>query len=395
MSSRTIRTDRPRSEVPTSFECTPVQSRRRPSSRRRLLALVLLAGSLVLALGAGGCGSSQRHTPKPPPIDGEPTPPTPNPPTPGQTPLEQAGALYQSGAFQEAASVLEAYLGRSEVSRDDRLEALEHLAMSFAALGDTARTRLTVQRLLDRDESYEIPINRVPPTLARIYLGVLDARGLLQETPSGVKTVAVVDFDNASLTNFEEVAGLGKGLASLLVSELIQATDATHVRVVERMKLDYVLKEHEMSRSDLVDPDTAIRVGKLLGAQSFVFGSYIRNGEELTIVPRIVVTETGRLVESFRRDGTMADIGGLVHEVADQIVEELGELAKRRPVRHVSTEAIQAFTQGEDLLRDGDLEQALASFQRARSLSPGWNDADEKIRMLRPLVAPVGIGQSS
>jgi TolB-like protein len=235
----------------------------------------------------------------------------------------------------------------------------------------------------------------VPPTLARIYLGVLDARGLLQETPSGVKTVAVVDFDNASLTNFEEVAGLGKGLASLLVSELIQATDATHVRVVERMKLDYVLKEHEMSRSDLVDPDTAIRVGKLLGAQSFVFGSYIRNGEELTIVPRIVVTETGRLVESFRRDGTMADIGGLVHEVADQIVEELGELAKRRPVRHVSTEAIQAFTQGEDLLRDGDLEQALASFQRARSLSPGWNDADEKIRMLRPLVAPVGIGQSS
>lgn len=69
-------------------------------------------------------------------------------------------------------------------------------------------------------------------------------------------------------------------------------------RMVERNKLGAILEEQHLSRTDLFDQDTAIRLGGLIGAQSILAGSIIetRNGTE--VVSRLIDTQTADILSA-------------------------------------------------------------------------------------------------
>jgi tetratricopeptide (TPR) repeat protein/TolB-like protein len=69
-------------------------------------------------------------------------------------------------------------------------------------------------------------------------------------------------------------------------------------RVVERAKLDVILQEQKLSRTELIDKNTALRLGKLVAAQSIVTGSIIETGNGTEIVARLVDTETSEILAS-------------------------------------------------------------------------------------------------
>jgi len=96
------------------------------------------------------------------------------------------------------------------------------------------------------------------------------------------KRVAVFDFDYATvMTSSAAVFGtnvdVGKGIADLLVRNLVQ--DGTY-SVIERKAMDKILAEQNFSNSDRANPNSAAKLGKLLGVDAIIVGSITQFGNE-------------------------------------------------------------------------------------------------------------------
>ncbi len=62
-------------------------------------------------------------------------------------------------------------------------------------------------------------------------------------------------------------------------------------RVIERDKLDVILQEQKLSRTKLIDRDTALNLGKLIAARSVITGNIIETRSGIEIVARLIDTE--------------------------------------------------------------------------------------------------------
>ncbi len=96
------------------------------------------------------------------------------------------------------------------------------------------------------------------------------------------RTVAVVDFDYATVQSgvaamFGTNQDIGKGIADLIVEKLVKT--GTY-RVIERKAIQKILAEQNFSNSDRVNPDSAAKIGRLLGADAIVMGSITQFGRD-------------------------------------------------------------------------------------------------------------------
>ena len=81
--------------------------------------------------------------------------------------------------------------------------------------------------------------------------------------------IGVAEFTNDTHAGWW-YGGVGRDLAGMLSNELA-ATEK--FRVVERSKLDSVLKEQDLAESGRINPATRAKVGKVTGAKYLVFGT--------------------------------------------------------------------------------------------------------------------------
>ena len=114
----------------------------------------------------------------------------------------------------------------------------------------------------------------------------------------GQTTIAVFDFENNGLDNSEV-----RILTDRLQSELVKIGGYT---VVERSKIDEILKEQELQISGCVE-ECLIEVGQMLGAKQVVLGTIGRLGEYYTVSARLVDAETSEIIRSanFDTDGSI------------------------------------------------------------------------------------------
>lgn len=96
------------------------------------------------------------------------------------------------------------------------------------------------------------------------------------------KRVAVLNFDYATVNSnvaalFGSNQDVGKGIADLLVDQLVR--DGTY-SVIERKQLDKVLAEQNFSNSDRANPDTAAKLGRILGVEAIIIGSITQFGRD-------------------------------------------------------------------------------------------------------------------
>jgi TolB-like protein len=88
-----------------------------------------------------------------------------------------------------------------------------------------------------------------------------------QISSSGRKRVAVVDF-----TDLEgNVTELGRYLAEELSVDLVG--DAKSFEVIDRTHLKAILEEHRLTATGLIDPQTARKLGEIVGADALVTGT--------------------------------------------------------------------------------------------------------------------------
>jgi len=117
---------------------------------------------------------------------------------------------------------------------------------------------------------------------------------------AGPNTLAVLYFQNSGGPAYD---ALKVGMTQMLINDLVGTEGVT---VVERTALQAILDELELGHSGMVDPDTAARVGKLLGAEWMAMGTYFELGGTLYVQSRIVQVETGEILHAFSmsRDAT-------------------------------------------------------------------------------------------
>ena len=94
--------------------------------------------------------------------------------------------------------------------------------------------------------------------------------------------LAIVDFDYAPVYSgvsgkFGTNVDIGKGVADLLLTYLVK--DGNYV-VIERAVVDRILEEQNFSNSDRADPNSAARIGKLLGVDAIIMGSITQFGSD-------------------------------------------------------------------------------------------------------------------
>ncbi|HVZ83920.1 MAG TPA: CsgG/HfaB family protein [Terracidiphilus sp.] len=103
-----------------------------------------------------------------------------------------------------------------------------------------------------------------------------------QDAPKRRPRVAVLDFDygtvqTASSAMFGTNVDVGKGIVDLLVTGLVKDGSFS---VIERKALDKILAEQNFSNSDRADPNSAAKIGKLLGVDAIIEGSITEFGNE-------------------------------------------------------------------------------------------------------------------
>lgn len=132
-------------------------------------------------------------------------------------------------------------------------------------------------------------------------------------------TVAILYFD---YEKEDELAALRKGLAQMLISDL-----AAHERVtlVERARLQDVLAELQLAQSRKTDPETAVKVGKLLGARYIVVGGYFQLMGQLQLTARLVEVETSKTLAGFKARGKPDDFFALEQDLSAQLGKALTE----------------------------------------------------------------------
>jgi len=96
------------------------------------------------------------------------------------------------------------------------------------------------------------------------------------------KRVAILDFEYGTVRSQTQAAfgtdvDVGKGMTNLLVKYLVK--DGTY-SVIERGALDKILAEQNFSNSDRANPNSAAKIGKLLGVDAIIVGVITQFGGE-------------------------------------------------------------------------------------------------------------------
>jgi TolB-like protein/tetratricopeptide (TPR) repeat protein len=105
-----------------------------------------------------------------------------------------------------------------------------------------------------------------------------------------------------------EVADASLAFQDNLIDALV---NRNRFRVVERDKLDVILEEQKLSRIKLFDNRTAIKLGRLVAAQSLISGSIIETRTGIEVVGRLIDTETSEILATEDVYDEVKDLLGL------------------------------------------------------------------------------------
>lgn len=154
--------------------------------------------------------------------------------------------------------------------------------------------------------------------LALLAFGLLPAAAGTAATLPAKKTVAVLAFDNN--TGKSDYDHLGQGMAAMMTTDLAAVDE---IQLLERERLADVTKEIDAQRSRYFDSTTAVKVGRLAGAQYIVIGSLAAVDPQVRIDTRIVRVETGAIVKTAKVSGKQEDFFDLQKRLTKQLVKDL------------------------------------------------------------------------
>ncbi len=228
---------------------------------------------------------------------------------------------------------------------------------------DREAARRFVQRAAAQEAARELP-----PT-DRLHIAVLPFANLAP---------AAAAASNASATAFN------RAVVAMIAVDLARMPALT---VLERDKIELLTQELRLSASELVNPATAARPGRLLGAGTLVAGAVYnapgpggpgsgryRLNSAVSDVPR------GRLLGQNEAEGLQAEFFLLQKRIVHGVLDMLDIRDRPAAVDTVHTrswEAYARFARGLDALAEGRFADARQAFLAALRLDPDFALAED------------------
>jgi curli biogenesis system outer membrane secretion channel CsgG len=118
--------------------------------------------------------------------------------------------------------------------------------------------------------------------LLAVAAGLAERPASAQAASGRRPRIAIMDFDYATVKTvsaavFGTEVDIGKGIADLLVTDLVKNGSFS---IIERKALDKIMAEQNFSNSNRADPNSAAKIGKLLGVDAILVGSITEFGNE-------------------------------------------------------------------------------------------------------------------
>jgi TolB-like protein len=134
--------------------------------------------------------------------------------------------------------------------------------------------------------------------------------------------VAVLYFENGSFgKDRADYDALGKGIADILITDL---ANNPNVRVVERERIQALLTEQNLVKEKTIDPQTAVRLGKIVGAQYMITGMFMSDSKgTLNLTSRVINVETSAITNAMRLPSKGDDVLGLINQLSTKLNTEM------------------------------------------------------------------------
>lgn len=312
----------------------------------------------------------------------------------------------------EAIACAQKLLADKGAAHADSVNSYRVLGNVYTSLKATAQARAAYVKLFRVDPAAElVPAGGYPVRVTRLFYAVRDslARGgagkAAPAAAPGLLTLAIGPIDNRALAlpgQKFDYARFSAGLTQMITSDLMPAT---RLKVVDRQRLRMLLDEIGLAGTGALDKDAAVKAGRLLGAQTFLFGSLTSPGNNLVRLDlRLVQTETGEILLSTSKEkkiGNGNDLLDLERTVVEALAKRLdATLDQKAGGAAVSADAKKALAQrkkssgdkamdlvdltGAAILAEdaGQAGAALDNWRKVLGLSPGNTLAAERVRAL-------------
>jgi TolB-like protein len=163
----------------------------------------------------------------------------------------------------------------------------------------------------------------------------------LQPDSQSIRTVGVLPFDQTGLDSSS--ADIGFGLADLLRVDL---SKSRQLRIVDRLRLDAIMRELELAASGRADSATAPRVGRLVQARRVVYGALDARGNAMGVNVGVADASTRQARSALSAQMRLNDVLDMEKQIALRLFENLGVTltpAERAAVEERPTKNIAAF----------------------------------------------------
>ena len=302
---------------------------------------------------------------------------------------------YAELDYEQSLTSATQLLDRPDLTRTDRAAIYSVLSMVHYAMGKDHHKEATayLEKLMDAGPCVaDLPFTYWHKPLRDQWYSLCNANGQLNcsaDLDPAIQTIAIMDFDNYSTGKYQEELGyLIKG-----VSDFFEADFAAldKLKVVERDKIDFILKEVMMTKEGLVDQATAVRAGKLMGAQIMVFGSVMQmDNKNARMIVKAVKVETSEILATAERTGKpefFAMEQELVKELAKKLDLELSPAAEKQIDANDTDDNNAAGLYSRGLFHVDKYEYAKAYdyFKQAYDMDGEFAAAKKKMDIYRPL----------
>lgn len=200
--------------------------------------------------------------------------------------------------------------------------------------------------------------------------------------------IAVLPFNNGGSygQGKEDFDALERGIAGMMISEL-SANPAA--RVVERQEIQRLLDEQNLGAQNRVDPATAAKIGKLVGARYTVMGTFVDFYGDFRVDVRLVNTETGEIIKTESERMQRDHLFDIIRTVAVRLMKDANlpalqrQASDQRMNRQVPTEALTFYSRALLYQDRGQKDKAVEMFNRALAIFPEYAEAQEGLQRVQ------------
>lgn len=193
--------------------------------------------------------------------------------------------------------------------------------------------------------------------------------------------IMVTEFSNIGAAN----DWLGAGIEDSVITDLKKVKDVVVITAKDRKK---AVKELAFQLAGLVPEDQVSEVGKIVGANVVLSGSFVIVDDKVRISSRLVSVETAEILCSAKTDGSMKNIFAVQDQIVIGLLNSMtgSKTQAFAPVslsaedkaaianENTSLSAYELYAKGVKLLYVDDTK-ALAYFEKAMEADNGYIDA--------------------